>query len=167
MIYFSSAPVRMDSVDTDQYSALTKFRDECRQKGIIEEFESSSQFREKVTRNLAQTVLREFSNLSDGAIEFGTALPDVQISDSAKELLVEASSDKSGIIMKLVTLGGSHVQTNGREFVIHGDARSEAKWRGAISELEVVGYVEDRSGKGEVYFMTDEGFQAADIFSTE
>jgi Domain of unknown function (DUF4062) len=40
MLYFSSVPVALQSVDLKQYEALKKFREECRQKGLIEEYES-------------------------------------------------------------------------------------------------------------------------------
>lgn len=58
MIYFSSAPVRADSVDREQYDALQKFKVDCRRRGLIEGFESLTEFREKLTRQLAQTVIR-------------------------------------------------------------------------------------------------------------
>ncbi len=61
MIYFSSAPVRMESVDDKQYQALQKFKAECRQKGLIEEFLEPADFKEKLARQLAHTVLRHFA----------------------------------------------------------------------------------------------------------
>src|SRR5947207_5128394 len=35
MVYFSSAPVRPDSVDEKQYQALKEFRHECERRGLI------------------------------------------------------------------------------------------------------------------------------------
>ena len=58
MICFSSAPVRADSVDRDQYDALQHFKADCRRRGLTEEYESLAEFREKLTRQLAQTVIR-------------------------------------------------------------------------------------------------------------
>ena len=60
MIYFSSAPAHPDSVDNEQYRALREFKAECRRRGLVEEYESISEFREKFARQLAQTVIRHF-----------------------------------------------------------------------------------------------------------
>ena len=64
--------------------------------------------------------------------------------------------------MRIGTLGGTLVQANGREFVELGDVRSEATWRGAVDELEREGQVEDRAGKGELFFVIDLGYEAVD-----
>ena len=63
MLYFSSAPVRLDSVDNEQYSALKAFKDSCKQKGLIEEYGDLGEFRAKFSRQLAQTVIRCFTRL--------------------------------------------------------------------------------------------------------
>jgi hypothetical protein len=68
--------------------------------------------------------------------------------------------------MRLATMGGTHVATNNREFVEPGNPRSEAKWRGAIDELLGFGFVEDRAGKGEVFFVTDAGYRVSDLFKS-
>jgi len=56
MIYFSSAPVALDSVDRDQYDALTAFKKSCQSNGLYETYESPSQFQDKVRRQLSQTL---------------------------------------------------------------------------------------------------------------
>jgi hypothetical protein len=65
--------------------------------------------------------------------------------------------------MSLQTMEGISVQTNGRNFTERGNSRSEAQWTGAIRELSRRRLVEDRAGKGEVFFVTDEGYQVADL----
>jgi hypothetical protein len=166
MIYFSSAPVRPESVADEQYAALRRFREECRNRGLVEEYESITEFREKFTRQLAQTVIRDLAREDDTEIApLLTAqksdVPD--LSDPARELLVEAAKDGSGTILCLNTMGGSHVQTNGKSFTESGGARSEARWRGAVKELSDLGLIEDRSYKGEVFSVTDAGYGAADL----
>ena len=88
------------------------------------------------------------------------------MSGPARELLTEASKDPQGAIMSLQTMQGSHVQTNRREFTT-GDPRSEARWRNAVSELERLGMIEDRAGKHEVFFVTDEGYRIAEELRQE
>lgn len=58
------------------------------------------------------------------------------ISKLAREILVSATKDKNGSIIRIDTLGGMRLQTNGESFVTTGDPRSEAQARAAINELE-------------------------------
>ena len=166
MIYFSSVPVRLDSVDDQQYAALRQFKDECRKRGFVEEYESLTEFREKFARQLAQTVIRSFATGADEeVVPIGTSrqrsVPD--LSDAARELLLEATKDGSGTILCLNTMGGSYVQTNGKSFTNPGDARSEALGRGAVKELQALRLIEDRSNKDEVFSVTDAGYRVAEL----
>jgi len=168
MIYFSAAPVHPDSVNEEQYRALKEFRAKCENRGLIEKFESLSEFREKFARQLAHTVLREFAKTQD----IDNILPESPrdaspdrpvLTDAARDLLIEAAKDGSGIILCVAVIGGYHVQTNGKDFVEQGNPRSEARWRGAVAELRDKGLIDDRSYKGEVFAMTDEGYRVADL----
>ncbi len=58
MLYFSSAPVRPDSVDDKQYAALKKFKQECYKKGLVESYDSIGEFGNKFSRQLSQTIIR-------------------------------------------------------------------------------------------------------------
>ncbi len=49
MLYFSSAPVLVESVDQKQYNALQKFKEQCRQRGLIEEFVEPVEFRRRLS----------------------------------------------------------------------------------------------------------------------
>jgi hypothetical protein len=163
LIYFSSAPVLPESVDRDQYDAMVAFKDACRQRGLVEEYEDLAAFRQKMARHLAQAVIHHFAGSSATAQDsLEVTIPSPSVSDAARELLLTAAGDPRGTLMKLETLGGTHVQAAEREFTILGDARSEAKWRAAVDELVLLGLVEDRTGKGELYFVTDLGYVAAD-----
>jgi len=163
LIYFSSAPVPPDSIDSEQYTALRKFKESCRKRGVVEEYKNPQEFQEKFSRQLAQTVIRSF--ISEVVDKADVELPQpkaLAVSEAARELLLEAAKDPNGLIMRVDTLTGTLVQTNGREFVVRGDPRSEAKWRGAVDELQLGGFIEDRGGKGEVFFVTGTGYGVAD-----
>lgn len=164
MIYFSAVPVRLDSVNHEQYDRLQRFKEELRQRGLIDEYDDLTTFREKFSRHLAQTVIRQFANEGNETEldRLPVEEPVPAVSESARDLLLEATHDPNGVIMRLGTMGGTHVQTNGRNFVELPDARSAAHWRGAVDELNNIGLVEDRAGKGEVFFVTDAGYQVAD-----
>lgn len=67
MLYFSSVPVRPDSVDQAQYNQLQEFKAECKKKGLVDDYESLAEFRQKVTRHLAQTVIRWIRETANNA----------------------------------------------------------------------------------------------------
>jgi len=119
MLYFSSAPVRPDSLKNDQYSALKAFKGSCKRNGLIEEYEDLSGFRAKFARQLAQTVIRSFapSASPSDAGRISEPHPVPRLSEGARELLLEATQDNNGMIMNIPTLGGRIIQTRGRGFV--------------------------------------------------
>lgn len=163
MIYFSSAPVRPDSVDESQYSSLREFRSDIQKRGLYETYDSVNEFREKLTRQLAQTVIEHFDG--DTPEEPASTLPrrqTVEISDPASELLLEAVQDQHGTVMVVKYMGGMDVQTNGRNFITERNARTESLWEDAAQELVRYGLIEDRGHKGEVFRVTTQGYDAAD-----
>jgi hypothetical protein len=90
--------------------------------------------------------------------------PEFALSESARDLLLEAVQDSNGAIMRVRTHGeGLDVQTNRRHFVESGNIRSEATWQRVVDELHNRGLVEDRAGRGELFFVTDAGYQAGDL----
>ena len=87
------------------------------------------------------------------------------LSDNAKALLLEAVKDQHGTILMIGTTSGFHVQTNKREFVEEGNARSEAEWKAAIDELLGHDFIEGEGRRGEVFQVTDKGYKAADALN--
>ena len=87
-----------------------------------------------------------------------------QLSAEARKLLTEAVKSSARAIMKANAAGGLIIQANGQNLCKRGDPRSEAIWEGALKDLIAIGFVEDKKGKGEVFVVTLEGFQAADKF---
>lgn len=170
MIYFSSAPVRPDSVDEQQYAALKEFRNECREKGLIEMFDNQNNFRQKFARHLASTLnSNEYFTAASAAFEseFSPLIEERQdipsLSKEATELLLEAVKDPHGHIMRLRRMSDVVVQTNGKIFVKGGNARSRALWEGVVDELDTQVLIKDVGDKGEVYKVTREGYELADL----
>jgi len=168
LIYFSSEPVVADSIDQSQYQALKVFERNKMEKGLVARYSTKAEFREMLARQLAQTIIRYFkknSELDEYAIDgFSQSSKGARyaIGNEARQLLIEAVKDRNGTIMRLQFIGGVHVQTNGRDFVEGNDARSIARWRSAVDELERLRLIEDRGGKSEVFFVTNEGYEAAE-----
>ena len=174
LIYFSAEPVVPDSIDSEQYKALKAFEREKMSQGLFARYNSKTEFREKLVRQLAQTIIREFGRSDDssagGLSEQVLTMPPrsrIELSVAGRELLLEAVKDQRGTIMRLQTIGSSHVQTNRRDFIQSGENREIARWRGAVDELERLGFIEDRGGKGEVFFVTSSGYDAADQMAQE
>ena len=164
LIYFSEEPVRLDSVDEEQYSALKEFRAECQRSGLYESYGTPSEFREKLVRQLAHTVLRHVGTQpvrSDSSPDS----PRSQVpgmTEDQRRLLVSAADDPHGSVMMLNVMGGPIIRTAKQEFTQNGDARVLARWRAALDGLSRDGFLEDRSGKREMFYVTHAGFQAAE-----
>lgn len=170
MIYFSSVPVVPESVDSEQYAALKEFRDDLKSQGLIEMYDSLSEFKEKLSRQLAQTVIRQFADFASESTTDQMTTERARrpsISDDATELLIAAVQEGNGTIMSLRTMAGLSVQTGSRQFAERGDPRSEARWTRALEDLVAVTYIRDKGYKGEIYEVTADGYDAADALSLE
>ena len=169
MIYFSDAPVRPDSVDSEQYKALVAFKESCRKRGLYESYDSLTEFHDKLARQLAQAMIRLCAGRSARAeplvaedfILAPAAPARPALSEPARDLLKSAAQGE-GMIMRLKVLGGPMIQIGGHLFNKQGDPRDTAKWEAAIDELERQGFVET-SGKREIYRVTHAGYEVADL----
>ncbi len=169
MIYFSALPVQPDSVDAKQFQALQNFKRSCKKRGLIENYDSISEFKEKISRHLAQTVIRNFTTETVSVLREESATQHFEVpplSDYAKFLLQEISLDSGGSLLKVFTFGGLQVQTNGKE---HNPetSRDRASIESAISQLVQYKLIQDRGYKGEVFVITDVGYQVADILRVQ
>ena len=159
MIYFSSALVPPDSIDNEQYSALKAFKESCKQKGLIEEYKTPEKFKDKFSRQLAQTVIRHFTSPSadsNGISQSPEQEVASSLSDPARELLLEATQAPQGVIYRI----SNQVQTNRRQFAESGDSRSVARWRSAVDELNNFDLIEDFGEReGELFRVTAKGYR--------
>lgn len=171
MIYFSSVPVAKDSVDQDQYDALTKFKNDCKARGLFDSFESTAEFHDKVRRHLSMTLnsnpyLTALFPTAIGVIAAPTGASEAtgapSLSREAKELLLEAVAG-GGDILVVAWMGGSTVQANSRNFVEPNDPRSRAIWEGAVDELDRNSLVQPVGHKREIFRVTRAGYDAADL----
>ena len=88
------------------------------------------------------------------------------LSDDAKELLLEATQDPSAMIIMSRGMGVKEIQTNGKLFGERGNRRSEARWEQAVSDLQSLGLIEDKVGKGQVFEVAHAGFEFAAKLAT-
>ena len=85
----------------------------------------------------------------------------MDLSEDARELLLEASRDPAGLILKLTSMGGSaFLKTNGRTFG-NGTPSEQARWESGIRQLVGFGLIEPQGDRGQVFCITPEGYEAA------
>jgi hypothetical protein len=166
MVYFSSRPISPESIDHKQYSALKEFQAWCEAHGLVDTFDSVDQFKSKFARQL-QIQLNKNPHLSgiveaardDLNREVGLRLG--QLSDAAKELLIEASKDDHGTIFKIENMAGRYLQTNSKDLFRSDNPRDFARAQHALNDLIDNGLIVDRRN-GVVFELTESGFQLSD-----
>ena len=84
------------------------------------------------------------------------------LSDEAKQLLLEATKDRDGVILCQRFMGGQAIQTNGVNFANSADRRSIARWEAAVEQLANEGLVSQIDLNGDIFQITNKGFEVAD-----
>jgi len=169
MIYFSSQPVRLDSVDAAQYEAVKKFQEWCQQSGLYKTYDDPGDFQKTFRKDL-QINLYQVPYLTNLLKKAGAFDSDavykpkvmIEISIEARELLRTAAADKHGTILKAHYIGGSHIQAHGQVFGQGGDRRAYARWEAALEELEHEGLDAPLGHKREIFAVTDKGYKLGD-----
>jgi hypothetical protein len=169
MLYFSKKPVVPDSIDAEQYKAVTNLKKEYQTKGLTTDFDSLEDFRTKFQRHLSMK-LNEYEYQIATTYLLQTDLdPDfnsddirLQLSTEAKILLKEASLDAAGEITKVGYMGGFAIETNGKQMNEDYSPRTKAKWEAAFNELLNFELISDLGYKGEYFQLTDKGYNVAD-----
>jgi hypothetical protein len=170
MLYFSSQPVVLDTVDMDQVNRLKAFKASCQSRGLYETYDSHGEFKDKFYRHLQlkaneHAMFQVSGQSSDhhSVIESRTSLP--TLSQEARVLLKEASQDRGGTILLARYMGGTALQTNGKNLIPANERREIAKWEQALDELVSNGLVVARGYKGEMFEITNLGYQVADMIA--
>ena len=156
MLYFSSAPAPLDSVDPAQYQALKAFKDSCRARGLFDDF------RRKVSKDLQLVMNSDPLASVGGATQSTTSVMQAPLSPDALALLSAANADGSGTILFERFGGGAEISSNDKVLNEDSTPRTLARWEGAIEELEKGGLLRATSAAREVFELTRDGFAAAD-----
>jgi hypothetical protein len=164
MLYFSSAPAPLDSVDADQYGALKKFQDSCKTRGLFETYTNVDDFRRKFAKDLQLTMNSgAFAVVAAGrSTTTTTSAASSPLSPDAAALLAAASADAAGAIMFGRYGGGDEISAGDKVFNEDSLPRTIARWEGAIEELERRGFVRAAGSAREIFEVTRDGYAAAD-----
>lgn len=170
MLYFSSAPVAPQSIDSEQFAGVQEFKEQCKSLGLIEEYDSPDDFRRKLAKHLQTTMLQnEYIRSAINAQSEGGSVgaggdseePSAALSNDAKALLRAAAKSESGTILNVRTLGGHEIKAGDEEFG-GSYGRESARWENALNELWEADLITDRGYKGEVFELTYAGWKIAD-----
>jgi hypothetical protein len=173
LIYFSDLPVRLDSVDEEQYRTLKEFKESLRNRGLLENYATIDQFAQKITRHI-QTLFSNqdtFPGLSSVEYEkeklilnsTNTAAfpPAGGIGLEAMDLLITAEKSDGKITFRknirnlIIQAGGKTYDTS--------TPRNKAKWVNAVEQLVSSGYIRSESSRGDIYEITENGYQLAEL----
>ena len=164
MLYFSSAPAPLDSVDPAQYQALKAFKDSCKTRGLFQTYADVDDFRRKLSNDLQLTMNSDPFASVGGTTQSATTsnVTRAPLSPDALVLLSAASADGSGVILFERFGGGAEISSNDKVLNEDSSPRTLARWEGAIEELEKGGLLRATSAAREVFELTRDGFAAAD-----
>lgn len=167
MLYFSSAPVALEKSKFEQFEKLEEFKESMRNRSLYEGYEGQTEFKDKFFRQLQLKVNDHSifqvgsSNTYSDIAESKTTLP--TLTDESRILLKEASLDKYGQIIHMDSIGGTSIQSNGKNFIRSKNFRETAKWKNSLEELIQKELIVNSSKNGEVFTITNLGFQIADM----
>jgi len=119
---------------------------------------------QKCVDDIIELQPRLTSSSPDGSALNGLPL---RLSDAARDLLLVAIRDENGVILRTRTATGLHITTNQTDLVTDRNPKTSARWYGALDELIKGGFVEDRNGKGNVFWLTVLGYSEAEIITSE
>lgn len=170
LLYFSNTPVMPDSIDQEQYSQLKKFKQECQERGLVETFDSIENFRSKLTRQLALKINQHeyFKTSEDQNLDYLTyesVEEKEELTEMEKDLIIEMSQDRQGIVMKIATQSGFNIKTNRKNLVTEQSPRTRALWEEAIRSLLEKDLIEERDYKGNIFALTLKGYKQVDILN--
>ncbi|MEF8812054.1 MAG: hypothetical protein V5A47_14095 [Bacteroidales bacterium] len=167
LVYQSSKHAEGSGIDQNQYWNLLEFLNNLESgKTFVHQYNSLAVFRELFKRQLSQVMNNNFAvNPEIHVSHFNAASNNSLISGEAKQLLINAAQDPSGIIIYCVTAEGTRISTNNKDFSEPGNPESELVWYNALEELTAHCFVNYGDIKSQVYKMTREGFEYVDQIS--
>ncbi|MDO9339502.1 MAG: hypothetical protein Q7T72_03135 [Bacteroidales bacterium] len=172
MLYFSNRQINPDKIDDEQYKAVINLKTEYQKKGLTYSFESSDHFRSQFQRQLPMLINNTdyFSGFEEYPLDSVTDVePEskkIDLSPEAKLLLIEASMDRHGQIMKLHFTNGFAIRTNNKNLNKDNSPRLKAKWDSVFGELISNDLIKEVGYKGEIFELTAKGYGLADFLKT-
>lgn len=165
MVYFSDVPVSPSAVDAAQHARVLAFKKSMQDRGLYHTFRSIDSFREDLRRQLHQQIMAKFGAFVRAAPvnapRTAAAPQAVELTDAAKTVLVHASAN-GGRMRMLTSFSGTNVSAGGKQLASPKDARSVARWKGAIAALVDASLAQPTNAERTLFELTASGFDEAD-----
>lgn len=165
LLYFSKQEVDMELIDLDQLEAVKALQKKYEAEGLFHIFKTSIDFQNDFRRHLDLTLNKEEFNTDHSDVDHASKNTKPVLSEAAKELLSTVVNSDSGQILVVETSSGLDIVAGKRNFINEQTARTKAKWRHALSELEKSNFVNSKNGN--IYNVTNLGFQIYDELALE
>jgi hypothetical protein len=161
LLFFCEKELPSD-VDIEQVKSVREFKKEMQDKGLYIRYKSEIEFARLFRQQLEMRMNSVLQ--SEEATEF---LPnkksDVRLEPECYTLLAAGSLAQHSNIMTVSDMSGIQVSANHTEYSKQGNGRSEARWKGAVEQLQRFALIRDVGYKGEVFELTTEGYKQADL----
>jgi len=171
MLYFSDKPVPPSEFNNEQYQAVKKLQTDYFDSGLIGGFNGDEDFRMKLKNHLALTINNSqyFIPEAERSIfeSFEQQTNEEKLSEDATRLLIEASRDANGQIIRMGTFEDLSIQTNQLEFACDKSPRLLSKIKGAFEELIDGDYIRDVGYQGQIFYVTEAGYNLAEKLIAE
>lgn len=110
-----------------------------------------------------QTVKETEIDDTDGLVSTeADRLAGENLSDEARTIILEVSKDRNGMLMYFKTSGGTFFHAGDKNLCPDQSPRTVARWKSALNHLITLDILDPRGHKGEVFALTDIGFDIAD-----
>jgi hypothetical protein len=160
MLYFSDKPIPPASIDSNQYKELMKLKAEFQNRGIINHFKTTDDFKNNFSKQLTLLLNSDEFEQSFNRQSLTFKNNDIieNLPDTAIKMLIECSKDKMGQILKISFIGGIVYQTNGVKLNIDYTPRTLAKWDFGLETLLKLGLVQAVGAEGQIFKITEKGY---------
>jgi hypothetical protein len=166
MLYFSTRPVAPDTYEPEQYQKLKAFKEACKTRGLLQMYDTLTEFKEKFYRQLQLKVnedpLFQVPDVADDEHTIVESRTELSTLSPVGKILLKEASQGDGTIWRAEFLSGTGIHANEKNLIPSNDHREVAKWEQALEELKSKDLVVDRGQKGEFFEITNLGYGVAD-----
>jgi hypothetical protein len=110
-------------------------------------------------------VMEGLTSVEDDVLDIESPI-EQQLSDQARQLLLEASEDVGGRILFLDHSEGYQLLTNNKDMLVDQAPRTVALWKAALNELQNLGLIKDIGYSGDAFVPTKSGYEVADLIKS-
>ena len=164
-LYVCDKPIPPSQI-TEQYQKLQVQIREWMPSGVIDFYNYLSNFKQKIKDHLSLHIQQNeyiqsiLSNTISSTTTVSNTQNSIEPTDEMVKILLNAGNTESKIHFRRY-LGGQSLSVGDLDINLN-KARELAKWENALNELSNLGLIKDRGYKGEIFELTNVGWEAFD-----